>query len=72
MINTDLLKSKMLLKGDRVFVEDLRKTLGCTRPTASSRLNGSADWSQTEIIKCAKKYDLSASDIDKIFIHFES
>ena len=69
MINTDLLKSKMLLKGDRVFVEDLRKTLGCTRPTASARLNGTTDWTQVEIIKAAEKYELTPDDIDKIYIH---
>ena len=72
MINTDLLKSKMLLKGDRIFVEDLKNTLDCTRPTASTRLNGTSEWTQSEIIKCAEKYELTPDDIVNIYIKNEA
>lgn len=67
MTDTNLLKSKMIAKGDENFVEKLAALLRISRPTASKKLNGLIDFDQTDmgIIKC--EYDLTPEDMDQIF-----
>lgn len=68
MTDTNLLKSKMIAKGDENFVEKLASLLRISRATASKKLNGLTDFDQTDIgiIKC--EYNLTAEEIDKIFV----
>ena len=68
MTNTNLLKSKMIAAGDENFVQCLSDVLGCSRTTASKKLNGELPFSQTEITKLAKRYSFSGDDIKNIFI----
>lgn len=68
MTNTKLLKSKMILYGDENFVQCTADLLNCSRVTASKKINGEKTFSQLDIIKFAEKYNLSADDINNIFI----
>ena len=68
MTNTNLLKSKMILYGDENFVQALSELLGCSRTTASKKINGEIPFSQPEIAILAKRYNLSGDDIKEIFI----
>jgi len=68
MTNTNLLKSVMVLRGDENYVEALAALLGVARGTASSRIAGKSEFTQSEIAMIAKHYDLTAEDINKIFI----
>lgn len=70
-MNVKLLKSKMVLFGDDSFCEMLAKILNITRQTASAKLNGKSDFSQTEIAIISKHYCLSDEEIRKIFFEGE-
>lgn len=71
MTNTNLLKSKMAQFGDTNFVKSLANILDISRTTASKKLNGQADFSSSEILILAKRYNLSADDIKNIFVGAE-
>lgn len=71
MTNTNLLKSKMALFGDTDFVKSLANILDISRTTASKKLNGQADFSSSEILILAKRYNLSADDIKNVFVGAE-
>lgn len=58
----------MVLYGDEDFVTAISKLLEIARQTASAKLNGKSDFTQTEIAIIARRYDLSADDIQKIFV----
>ena len=58
----------MVLFGDEDFVKAIANILGVSRQTASAKLNGNSEFSQTEIALIAKHYNLSADEIQKIFI----
>ena len=58
----------MVLFGDKDFVKAIANILGVSRQTASAKLNGNSEFSQTEIALIAKHYNLSADEIQKIFI----
>jgi len=68
MTNTNLLKARMVERGDGDFVGKLAELLGISRNTASSRLNGKTPFDQHEIYLIAERYDLSDEDIRKIFV----
>ena len=68
MTNINLLKSVMARAGDIVFVECLAKILNISRATASKKLNGKADFLQSEISIIAERYNLTADEIKKIFV----
>ena len=68
MTNINLLKSKMAAIGDTDFVKCLSETLGISRTTASQKLNGKKDFSQSEITTLTLKYGFSANDIKEIFV----
>ena len=58
----------MVLFGDEDFVKVIANILGVSRQTASAKLNGNSEFSQTEIALIAKHYNLSVDEIQKIFI----
>lgn len=68
MTNVNLLKSTMARAGDLAFVDCLTKILNISRSTASRKLNGKADFNQSEISKIADRYHLTADEIKKIFV----
>ena len=68
MTNVNLLKAAMAKKGDLNFVACLAELLNIGRSTASKKLNGKAEFTQSEIVKIAEHYDLTAEDIKQIFV----
>ena len=71
-MNVRLLKSKMVLYGDEDFVKAIAELLEITRQTASAKLNGNSEFTQSEIVLISKHYALSDEEIRKIFIEGES
>lgn len=71
-MDVKLLKSKMVMFGDEDFIKAIANLLEISRQTASAKLNGSSEFSQTEIALISKHYHLSADDIQKIFVGDES
>lgn len=67
-MNVKLLKSKMILYGDEEFINAISKLLEISRQTASAKLNGVSDFSQSEIRQISQHYHLSADDIKNIFV----
>ena len=63
-----MLKSTMVLFGDEDFVNTLALILNVSRQTAASRLNGTTEFSQSEIAIIAKRYELTDEEIRTIFI----
>lgn len=68
MTNTNLLKARMVERGDDDCVAKLAELLGISRNTASNKLNGKAKFDQREIYLISEKYGLSDEDIRKIFV----
>lgn len=58
--------------GDEDFIKAIANLLEISRQTASAKLNGGSEFSQTEIALISKHYHLSADDIQKIFVGDES
>lgn len=58
----------MILYGDEDFVSVIAKLLSITRQTASAKLSGESDFTQTEIKLISNHYHLSAEDIKNIFV----
>lgn len=71
-MNAKLLKSKMVLHGDEEFVTALSILLKVSRQTASAKLKGEREFTQTEIALISKHYCLNDEEIRKIFIEGES
>lgn len=67
-MNALLLKSKMILYGDDNFVLAIAKLLDISRQTASAKLSGESDFTQSEIRTISNHYHLSAEDIKNIFV----
>ena len=68
MTNVNLLKSAMAKVGDTSFVECLMRLLEISRSSASNKLNGKAEFKQSEIKKIAEHYNLTPEDIKQIFV----
>jgi plasmid maintenance system antidote protein VapI len=58
----------MILYGDEEFASAISKLLNISRQTASAKLNGKNDFTQSEIVRISNHYHLSAEDIKNIFI----
>lgn len=71
LTNSNLLKAKMIAVGDEHFTNVLSDVLNISRTTASRKLNGLLDFTQSEINKLKSRYNLSAEDIDQIFYEGE-
>lgn len=61
----------MVLYGDEEFVAAISKLLGVSRQTASAKLSGEREFTQTEIAHISKHYCLNDEEIRKIFIEGE-
>lgn len=66
-MNVRLLKSKMTLHGEENFPSDLAKLLSVSRQTASAKLNGHSEFTQSEIAKIVSHYNLTDAEIKEIF-----
>lgn len=64
-MNTSLLKSYIVRHNDTQT--SLAKYLGISLSTLNAKINGSVDFRQNEIMAIKKCYDLSASEVDRIF-----
>lgn len=68
MTQTNLLKAKLIMAGEKNFVQAIAETLGCSRATASAKLNGEALFNQSEIRALAEKYKMEPAEVMAIFI----
>lgn len=71
-MNGRLLKSKMILFGDEDYVSSLANLIEVSRQTASAKLKGDSDFTQTEISTIARHYNLNGDEIKEIFIEGDS
>lgn len=71
MTNTNLLKARMVERGDTDCIAKLAELLGVSRTTASNKMNGKTPFNQTEIALISEEYTLSDEDIRKIFVKDE-
>lgn len=68
MTNTNLLKARMVERGDTDVISKVAALLNVSRTTASNKLNNNTSFNQEEIALIARKYNLSAEEIKDIFI----
>lgn len=66
-MDTNLLKSKMVLKGDTQ--NDLANALDVSRATLSFKMNQRTNFKQSEIDIITKRYELSSDEIRQIFFN---
>lgn len=59
----NLIKHKMLDLGREDFINYLSMLLGCTRQTASTRLNGTSKFTEEEIAILTVELDFSAEEL---------
>lgn len=71
-MNVKLLKMKMVEAGDEDFSKSLASILNVTRQTASAKLKGDSELTQSEIAIVAKHYQLTDEEIRKIFVDGDS
>ncbi len=64
-MNKSGLRAKMVVNNDIGIT--LAKALNITESTFSSKLNGKAEFTRSEIAKIKERYNLSAEEIDSIF-----
>lgn len=67
-MNVKKLKSKMVLCGDEDFVLATANVIGVSRQTASNKLRGESEFTQSEIAKISKWYSLTDEEVYEIFI----
>lgn len=67
-MNVKLLKMKMVEAGDEDFSKSLASILEVTRQTASAKLNGESELTQSEIARISNHYHFSDEEIRKIFV----
>ena len=67
MVNSKLLKSKMILHDDTV--ETLAEALDISRQTLSSKINNKTDFWQSEIKFFVKRYELTPEEMNEIFFN---
>lgn len=71
-MNVKLLKMKMVEAGDEDFSKSLASILDVTRQTASAKLNGESELTQSEIARISNHYHFSDEEIRKIFVEGDS
>lgn len=64
-MNTKELKAEIVRHGDTALA--LAEFLGIANPTMSNKINGKAEFSQTEMQMIIDRYELSANRIVEIF-----
>ena len=67
-MNVKLLKMKMVEAGDEDFSKSLASILDVTRQTASAKLSGESELTQSEIARVANHYHLTDEEIRIIFV----
>lgn len=67
-MNSNVLKSKMVLKGVENYVQAIADLLGVSRTTASNKLKGDAAFTDNEMKLIKAAYDLTSEDVVKIFL----
>ena len=67
-MNSNLLKSKMVLKGSENFVQAIADLLGISRTTASRKLSGEVPFTDNEMKLIKATYDLTNEEVVKIFL----
>lgn len=67
-MNSNLLKSKMILKGTENYVQAIADLLGVSRTTASNKLKGDAAFTDNEMKLIKAEYNLTSEDVVKIFL----
>ena len=63
MTNTKFLKKKLIDAGIDNFIKGLSDILNISRPTASRKLNGETDFTQSELAVLAERLNISAEEI---------
>ena len=66
MVNINLLRAKMALKGDLTWIP-LIELLDLSRPALTARITGQTDWTVPEIRKIVWHYNLNEKDTCDIF-----
>lgn len=64
-MNKASLKAKMIINNDIGMT--LAKALGISESTLSSKINGKAEFTRSEMAKIKERYQLSPEEIDDIF-----
>lgn len=64
-MNSKLLKSKMVLHSDNL--KTLSAFLGMSYSTLSEKINGKAEFSQSQIKALKERYALTPVEVDEIF-----
>lgn len=73
MTNTKFLKKKLIDAGYcNSFVNAISDLLNISRTTASKKLNGKTDFTQSELSVLSVKLDISASEVKENFLEGES
>ena len=67
MVNSKLLRSKMILFGDTN--ETLADALNISRQTMSAKINGKVDFWQSEIKLIVERYELTNDEMEQIFFN---
>lgn len=67
--NTNLLKVKMMQQGHEAYVSYLSKILSISRTTASKKLYGNAQFTQSEIFILRNALLLSSEEVCQIFLN---
>ena len=67
-MNSNLLKSKMILTGVENFVQAIADLLGLSRTTASKKISGETPFTSNEMKLIKAQYNLSGEDMIKIFL----
>lgn len=67
-MNSNLLKSKMILKDVENFVQAITDLLGISRTTASKKLSGEVPFTDNEMKLIKVTYDLTSEEVVKIFL----
>ena len=71
-MNVKLLKMKMVEAGDEDFSKILASILDVARQTASAKLSGDSEWTQSEIARVSNHYQLTDEEIRMIFVDGDS
>lgn len=66
-MNKSELKSRMIINGDTGQI--LSKVLEISETTLSAKLNGKAEFTQSEIAKIKLRYNLKPEEVDSIFFN---
>ena len=67
-MNTNLLKSKMVLKGVENYVQAIADLLRISRTTASKKISGETSFTDNEMKLIKAAFELSGEEVVQIFL----